>query len=79
MRREYRRTRPPCHTRDGRTAGRRKEAFAGARANLRADARLAPDTSKVSTMLFDQVALAVCQSYLVGCADTCSAALIDPS
>jgi glyoxylase-like metal-dependent hydrolase (beta-lactamase superfamily II)/rhodanese-related sulfurtransferase len=29
-------------------------------------------------MLFEQVATGGCQSYLIGCADTCSAALIDP-
>lgn len=29
-------------------------------------------------MLFEQVATGGCQSYLVGCADTCAAALIDP-
>lgn len=29
-------------------------------------------------MLFEQVATGGCQSYLVGCADTCCAALIDP-
>src|SRR6516225_10911549 len=30
------------------------------------------------TMIFEQVATGGCQSYLVGCADTCAAALIDP-
>lgn len=29
-------------------------------------------------MLFEQVATGGCQSYLIGCADTCAAALIDP-
>jgi glyoxylase-like metal-dependent hydrolase (beta-lactamase superfamily II)/rhodanese-related sulfurtransferase len=29
-------------------------------------------------MIFEQVATGGCQSYLVGCGDTCSAALIDP-
>ena len=29
-------------------------------------------------MIFEQIATGGCQSYLVGCADTCSAALIDP-
>ena len=29
-------------------------------------------------MIFEQVATGGCQSYLVGCADTCAAALIDP-
>lgn len=29
-------------------------------------------------MLFEQVAAGGCQSYLIGCADTCAAALIDP-
>ena len=29
-------------------------------------------------MIFEQVASGGCQSYLVGCADTCAAALIDP-
>ncbi len=29
-------------------------------------------------MLFEQIATGGCQSYLVGCADTCSAVLIDP-
>jgi glyoxylase-like metal-dependent hydrolase (beta-lactamase superfamily II)/rhodanese-related sulfurtransferase len=29
-------------------------------------------------MLFEQIATGGCQSYLIGCADTCSAALIDP-
>ena len=29
-------------------------------------------------MLFEQVATGGCQSYLLGCADTCSAAVIDP-
>jgi len=29
-------------------------------------------------MIFEQVATGGCQSYLIGCADTCSAALIDP-
>lgn len=29
-------------------------------------------------MLFEQVATGGCQSYLIGCAETCSAALIDP-
>jgi len=29
-------------------------------------------------MIFEQVAAGGCQSYLVGCADTCAAALIDP-
>lgn len=31
-----------------------------------------------SGMLFEQVATGGCQSYLVGCADTCAGALIDP-
>jgi glyoxylase-like metal-dependent hydrolase (beta-lactamase superfamily II)/rhodanese-related sulfurtransferase len=29
-------------------------------------------------MIFEQIATGGCQSYLVGCADTCAAALIDP-
>jgi glyoxylase-like metal-dependent hydrolase (beta-lactamase superfamily II)/rhodanese-related sulfurtransferase len=29
-------------------------------------------------MLFEQIATGGCQSYLIGCADTCAAALIDP-
>ena len=29
-------------------------------------------------MIFEHVATGGCQSYLVGCADTCAAALIDP-
>jgi glyoxylase-like metal-dependent hydrolase (beta-lactamase superfamily II)/rhodanese-related sulfurtransferase len=29
-------------------------------------------------MIFEQVATGGCQSYLIGCSDTCSAALIDP-
>ncbi|HVP84188.1 MAG TPA: MBL fold metallo-hydrolase [Rhizomicrobium sp.] len=29
-------------------------------------------------MIFEQIATGGCQSYLIGCADTCSAALIDP-
>lgn len=29
-------------------------------------------------MVFEQIAVGGCQSYLVGCADTCAAALIDP-
>ena len=29
-------------------------------------------------MIFEQVATGGCQSYLIGCADTCAAALIDP-
>jgi glyoxylase-like metal-dependent hydrolase (beta-lactamase superfamily II)/rhodanese-related sulfurtransferase len=29
-------------------------------------------------MLFEQIATGGCQSYLIGCAETCSAALIDP-
>ena len=29
-------------------------------------------------MIFEQVASGGCLSYLVGCADTCAAALIDP-
>ncbi len=29
-------------------------------------------------MIFEQVAIGGCQSYLVGCAETCAAALIDP-
>ena len=29
-------------------------------------------------MLFEQVAVGGCQSYLVGCGDTCTALLIDP-
>ncbi|HEY1228582.1 MAG TPA: MBL fold metallo-hydrolase, partial [Ramlibacter sp.] len=29
-------------------------------------------------MIFDQIATGGCQSYLVGCDDTCAAALIDP-
>src|ERR1700712_4991110 len=29
-------------------------------------------------MIFEQVATGGCQSYLVGCADTCAGALIDP-
>jgi len=29
-------------------------------------------------MIFEQIAAGGCQSYLVGCADTCAAALIDP-
>src|SRR5271169_3865061 len=29
-------------------------------------------------MIFEQIATSGCQSYLVGCAETCSAALIDP-
>jgi glyoxylase-like metal-dependent hydrolase (beta-lactamase superfamily II) len=30
-------------------------------------------------MVFEQIATGGCQSYLVGCADTCAAALIDPA
>jgi glyoxylase-like metal-dependent hydrolase (beta-lactamase superfamily II)/rhodanese-related sulfurtransferase len=30
-------------------------------------------------MIFEQIATGGCQSYLVGCADTCAAALIDPA
>ena len=29
-------------------------------------------------MIFEQVATGGCQSYLIGCADTCAGALIDP-
>ena len=29
-------------------------------------------------MIFEQIATGGCQSYLVGCADTCAGALIDP-
>src|SRR5204863_8833259 len=29
-------------------------------------------------MIFEQIASGGCQSYLIGCADTCAAALIDP-
>lgn len=29
-------------------------------------------------MIFEQITTAGCQSYLVGCAETCTAALIDP-
>lgn len=29
-------------------------------------------------MIFEQVATGGCQSYLLGCADTCAGALIDP-
>lgn len=29
-------------------------------------------------MIFEQIATGGCRSYLIGCGDTCSAALIDP-
>jgi len=29
-------------------------------------------------MIFEQIATGGCQSYLIGCADTCAGALIDP-
>ena len=29
-------------------------------------------------MIFEQVATGGCQSYLIGCSETCAAALIDP-
>ena len=29
-------------------------------------------------MIFEQIATGGCQSYLIGCPDTCAAALIDP-
>ena len=29
-------------------------------------------------MIFEQIATGGCQSYLIGCADTCAAAVIDP-
>src|SRR6476619_1922950 len=33
---------------------------------------------ETGTMIFEQVATGGCQSYLLGCADTCAGALIDP-
>ena len=41
----------------------------------------APAPSSPATgarMIFEQIATGGCQSYLIGCADTCAAALIDP-
>src|SRR6185312_1752566 len=40
--------------------------------------RIAGSTHPEASMLFEQVATGGCQSYLIGCGDTCAAALIDP-
>jgi glyoxylase-like metal-dependent hydrolase (beta-lactamase superfamily II)/rhodanese-related sulfurtransferase len=37
-----------------------------------------PSQRRDRTMIFEQVATGGCQSYLIGCADTCAGALIDP-
>jgi glyoxylase-like metal-dependent hydrolase (beta-lactamase superfamily II)/rhodanese-related sulfurtransferase len=41
-------------------------------------ARTGRDVKGGRAMIFEQVATGGCQSYLIGCGDTCAAALIDP-